>query len=905
CTHCSENNSAKWRCIDCTLAKPICRRCMRHTHRNSPFHRIECWNGTHFRPAEQWEVGTYILVPHHAHIHICEQLSFQMEYLEDSELISVPNDNMPMSDALNNTYVRVVHINGIHHLAMVTCHCQGDRQIPLDLVAANLLPASFIRIRTLFTAQLLNYFRLCNLELKASAYQFYQLIRRLTMPMSPAEVINLYHEFRRMSRLWRWMKKLKWAGYGHTHKDTKDPEPGSLANFCPACPQPNVNLANNWKDDENRFVFRRMFVADGNFKADHVSQKRSDSDIWLWDGGGMFPNVAQYSQFLQSAHERLTVTPCETTFRALTNSLLGSKACDITGVVGIACARHGCYAPNALVNLFRGEQQKNVDFAFLQLKTTGVDHQQGVMLIYDIACQYFVHLQDRIGQHLPTGLCVDRAIGLFHVHAHKDECFFRFATSFIPGAGVVAGEILESLWSSLNAISPTVRTATLPHRAEMLDDHATDSNHKKLVGMTFYLCSRNAEASAVAVYTEQCFAELSGTIASATTHIWEEEVLAAEAMRLADVSSMDIYAACVTDQHSSPSASGPAPHSASANISSIEDWIELMIVLEEKQIELQDKVRHADALGADQQSIQRERETLTLLLLHLNGSEHGPMEASSSSSATVYNEAEFDDADEAPAPAFDLFPQEVPYEDCQVPPEREKIPLPSNDDIDSDFRKLEINLRMKQANQQLQQLRELISNKSSQYSHVIQKAPRKDVRTRGRQDIKKLNHKIALHARIYSRCRDRLVTLGYDQFRVLTKDDVKASTAILNPNEPGSSKLHLSWIWNTSRFLGTADAGTGADPAMLNEFKRVHWLRARAQMTRWQEELLLVTYEMQWTVRYFLHQTTKWESALSHPNITPGASAYASRQKMKWHKLTCRADKAFRSESRSYLSPLS
>jgi hypothetical protein len=344
-----------------------------------------------------------------------------------------------------------------------------------------------------------------------------------------------------------------------------------------------------------------MFVADGNFKADHVSQKRSDSDIWLWDGGGMFPNVAQYSQFLQSAHERLTVSvklhgpvpvpkpilqkaPCETTFRALTNSLLGSKACDITGVVGIACARHGCYAPNALVNLFRGEQQKNVDFAFLQaLKTTGVDHQQGVMLIYDIACQYFVHLQDRIGQHLPTGLCVDRAIGLFHVHAHKDECFFRFATSFIPGAGVVAGEILESLWSSLNAISPTVRTATLPHRAEMLDDHATDSNHKKLVGMTFYLCSRNAEASAVAVYTEQCFAELSGTIASATTHIWEEEVLAAEAMRLADVSSMDIYAARVTDQHSSPSASGPAPHSASANISSIEDWIELMIVLEEKQ----------------------------------------------------------------------------------------------------------------------------------------------------------------------------------------------------------------------------------------------------------------------------------------------------------------------------------
>jgi hypothetical protein len=78
---------------------------------------------------------------------------------------------------------------------------------------------------------------------------------------------------------------------------------------------------------------------------------------------------------------------------------------------------------------------------------------------------------------------MEAGIGLFHVHAHKDKCFFRYAPSFIPGAGVVAGEILESLWSSLNAISPTARTATLAHRAEMLDDHACDSNHKKSLGI--------------------------------------------------------------------------------------------------------------------------------------------------------------------------------------------------------------------------------------------------------------------------------------------------------------------------------------------------------------------------------------------------------------------------------------
>jgi len=142
----------------------------------------------------------------------------------------------------------------------------------------------------------------------------------------------------------------------------------------------------------------------------------------------------------------LQKAPCKNTFRAITNTLVASSSCDVTGIVAIACARHGCYAPNALVDLFKSEQQKNVDFALLQsIETTGVDPNQGLMLIYDIVCQYFVHLLERIGHKLLPDLEIDRAIGLFHVHAHKAQCFFQYATSFIPGAGITVGEILESL----------------------------------------------------------------------------------------------------------------------------------------------------------------------------------------------------------------------------------------------------------------------------------------------------------------------------------------------------------------------------------------------------------------------------------------------------------------------------
>jgi len=35
-------------------------------------------------------------------------------------------------------------------------------------------------------------------------------------------------------------------------------------------------------------------------------------------------------------------------------------------------------------------------------------------------------------------------------------------------------------------------------------------------------------------------------------------------------------------------------------------------------------------------------------------------------------------------------------------------------------------------------------------------------------------------------------------FQWLTKDDLNASTAILKPNAPGSTNIHLSWIWHNA-----------------------------------------------------------------------------------------------------------
>ena len=139
--------------------------------------------------------------------------------------------------------------------------------------------------------------------------------------------------------------------------------------------------------------------------------------------------------------------------------------------------------------------------------------------------------------------------------------------------------------------------------------------------------------------------------------------------------------------------------------------------------------------------------------------------------------------------------------------------LPSNRNVTPRNDDIELALRKEQAKAQLHQLCELISEKSFLYSDVICKAPQKGVRTHARGTIKGINSQISLHCQVYSHCWSRLIELGADdetmtQFRELKKEDIRASTAILTPNTPGSTSLQLSWIWHdvTWHILSAVDA---------------------------------------------------------------------------------------------------
>ena len=59
-----------------------------------------------------------------------------------------------------------------------------------------------------------------------------------------------------------------------------------------------------------RYISQWVFVADRNFKANHVWAKMPSNDIWLSEGGGMIPRHDQYKSFLEQAMEKCIVRPC-------------------------------------------------------------------------------------------------------------------------------------------------------------------------------------------------------------------------------------------------------------------------------------------------------------------------------------------------------------------------------------------------------------------------------------------------------------------------------------------------------------------------------------------------------------------------------------------------------------------
>jgi hypothetical protein len=63
---------------------------------------------------------------------------------------------------------------------------------------------------------------------------------------------------------------------------------------------------------------------------------------------------------------------------------------------------------------------------------------------------------------------------------------------------------------------------------------------------------------------------------------------------------------------------------------------------------------------------------------------------------------------------------------------------------------------------------------------------------------------------------------------------------------------------------------------------RVNFLRAKARMDHWNEELTIVRKEMGWTIWGFMFYARRWKGFKAKASNWPGKRDYAAKQEAMW-----------------------
>ena len=112
---------------------------------------------------------------------------------------------------------------------------------------------------------LLRLFHVTNLQGQVTPTDFYRTLEQLssgdgltTLPVSNFKTQNLWltkhpkdrlAQWMIMVREWRHLKMAKRAGRGHDPAGIEATLPGGLSIACRACPDPHINLPQNWKKE--------------------------------------------------------------------------------------------------------------------------------------------------------------------------------------------------------------------------------------------------------------------------------------------------------------------------------------------------------------------------------------------------------------------------------------------------------------------------------------------------------------------------------------------------------------------------------------------------------------------------------------------------------------------------------
>lgn len=141
----------------------------------------------------------------------------------------------------------------------------------------------------------------------------------------------------------------------------------------------------------------------------------------------------------------------------------------------------------------RWDRYSNMDFivgSSLRLSTVLF-----VILSYDIACQWFTNLAERMktwpeGIKIPPQIQTRPLIPKLHEPGHKKVKHEMYSFNFAHGVGQTDGECPERIWAHHNVLGNATKTQGPGSRQDVLDDHFGFWNWQKYAGMGATLMRR-------------------------------------------------------------------------------------------------------------------------------------------------------------------------------------------------------------------------------------------------------------------------------------------------------------------------------------------------------------------------------------------------------------------------------
>ncbi|KAJ6503653.1 hypothetical protein C8R45DRAFT_818086 [Mycena sanguinolenta] len=883
CRRCGEG-SADHRCLHCLGGDELlCDRCILVSHRQMPFHKIERWTGTHFERKTLKEMGLRIQLGHwHGLDRVCP---------------------LPQP-AAGNDFV-IIDNHGVHQVNLDFCNCGKGGLPTVQLLRARLWPATTTNPRTAATFSVLRRYHLLSFEAKCAALEFYQSLTRESDNIHHKKDKNRYHEFLRMTRQWRNIQMLKRAGRGHDPAGVKATKPGECALLCPACPQPGINLPQDWDAalEDKAFLYALFLALDANFRLRRKDVSTEERDPGLGNGWAFFcPVVAYMSHVKRNWDQKQERSHC-VAHDAVDKPDREARGTASSGIGAVDCARHNMKRPKAVGDLQLGERYLNMDYMFFY-SIVGTDLLR-FFVSYDIACQWHLNLWVRMEEYKDSTLTLVGGekyltflVPKFHLPAHIEACNLKYSFNLTRFVGQTDGEAPERGWADANPLARSTREMGPGFRRDTLDDHFNDWNHKKIISLGYTLRRKVLAAVPEMVKTRQALDDMNESLAkdgknvvatwTAMAELWEKK---AEAPNPFETIRKDQHVAQVRAELASEAAAREAARAEDEGAVRGEMHVTELVAMG-MQLEEQQRVLGSDVAATGLHPTPGQRRAMTERTSKLRRKIFAWIEVQQKFFPALANvraredEARARVADGQPVPGVSVSEISLWLPSTMVASKTVKVEVAMHSGVCM----YEYRLRVAQASEALHDVRRLLLVRTHLYKQ-------KDVHSRGvranmrsSDKIAALNDQIKRGARTYRAARAALVVLGPEVNRrewentllVLEEDDVRGlPQSHFHDPERKKKRKHSKKKARIARQEREKTAPR-ANPEHATAV-RIEWAKTRARAMRWAEEVDLLEEEMRRTAAFLRWRSDWWMQRVNGRCLPAGPqhegeAAYATRQ---------------------------